>query len=126
MKTLTALLLLAVSALSGCASVLQDEEATIAFAAPGCPEETECTLRNKKGSWSLMVPGTITIPKSDDTLHVTCRTPDGRRHSAAMESKFGGSFWGNVILGGGIGMIVDANTDAHRHYDTSIVLDFCR
>ena len=50
MKTLTALLLLAVSALSGCASVLQDEEATIAFAAPGCPEETECTLRNKKGS----------------------------------------------------------------------------
>ena len=71
MKLLASLVLLAIAALPGCASITQDEGATIAFAAPNCPEGTECTLRNKKGSWSLMVPGTITIPKSDDTLHIT-------------------------------------------------------
>jgi hypothetical protein len=33
-----------------------------------------------------------------------------------------GSIWGNVILGGGIGAIVDADKDMHRIYPDSYVI----
>ena len=32
---------------------------------------------------------------------------------------------GNVILGGGVGAIVDANTDAHWDYPAAITIQMC-
>ena len=44
----------------------------------------------------------------------------------SANSEFGGMFWGNILFGGGIGMIADANTDAHREYPASIVVPGCQ
>ena len=117
---------LATLVIGGCASIVNEKTATIAIAAPNCPEGTSCALKHKKGQWHVKVPGTVTIPKSDDPLKVDCATPDGRTSHQVLESRMGGSFWGNIIAGGGIGMIIDANTDAHRSYDSSVVVDLCR
>lgn len=114
-----------VALLSGCATIVSDKTATISVDAPDCPPGTVCTLTNKKGSWTVQPPGTITIPKSDDTLQVNCRTPSGQQLVQSGESRLGGMFWGNIIFGGGIGMIADANTDAHREYPASIVVPGC-
>lgn len=111
--------------LSGCASIVSDETATIGIQAPGCPSGTTCTLTHKKGSWVMQPPGTITIPKSDDTLQISCETPDGKQVTQSAASEFGEMFLGNIIFGGGIGMIVDANTDAHRRYPASIIIPGC-
>ena len=112
--------------LSGCSTIVSDKTATIDVQAPGCPPGTVCTLTHKKGSWTVQPPGTVTIPKSDDTLRVSCRTPDGKQVMQSANSEFGGMFWGNILFGGGIGMIADANTDAHREYPASIVVPGCQ
>ena len=116
---------MALTALGGCSTIVSDKTATIAVQAPNCPPGTVCTFSHKKGSWTVQPPGTLTIPKSDDTLHVSCRTPDGRQLTHSAESEFGGMFWGNILFGGGIGMIADANTDAHREYPSSLVIPGC-
>ena len=121
-----ALLIAAVCMGTGCSTIVQDKSDTIGVQTPGCPAGTSCTFSNKKGSWIVQTPGTITIPKSDDTLHVDCRTPDGRQQNAQMQSDFGGMFWGNIIFGGGVGMIADAHTDAHRNYPESLVVPLCQ
>lgn len=117
--------ILSLIAISGCSSIVSERMATINVQAPGCPPGTICTLTHKKGSWDMQPPGTITIPKSDDLLRVQCRTPDGKQIYQTLNSEFGGMFWGNIIFGGGIGMIVDADTDAHREYPASIVISGC-
>ena len=121
-----ALLIAAVCMSSGCSTIVRDKSDTIGVQTPGCPAGTSCTFSNKKGSWIVQTPGTLTIPKSDDTLHVVCRTPDGRQQNAQIQSDFGGMFWGNIIFGGGIGMIADAHTDAHRNYQESLVVPLCQ
>ena len=112
--------------ISGCSSIVNEKTAGINIDAPGCPTGTECTLKNKKGEYQASVPSHVTIPKSDDALHIECRTPDGRVYVNAMESKMGAMIWGNVIFGGGVGAIVDAHTDAHRIYPHTVKVPMCQ
>ena len=115
--------LAAVAVLSGCATVMQGNEGeNVMVHTEGCPVGTKCTLSNKKGSWGVEPPGSVSVHKSDDTLHVRCRTPSGREVSGALDSEMTGTIFGNIILGGGIGAIVDANTDAHRKYGDAITI----
>lgn len=116
---------LSLMTLSGCASIVSDETAAINVQAPGCPPGTTCTLTHKKGSWVMEPPGTITIPKSDDVLRISCETPEGKQLIQSADSEFGEMFFGNIIFGGGIGMIFDASTDAHREYPSSIIIPGC-
>ena len=115
--------LLSVAVLSGCATVMHGNEGeNVMVNTSGCPVETKCTLTNKKGSWQVEPPGSVSVHKSDDTLHVRCRTPAGEEVVGALDSEMTGTIFGNIIIGGGIGAIVDANTDAHRKYGDSITI----
>ena len=116
---------LAVLASAGCSSIVNEKSTGINIDAPGCPSGTECTLKNKKGEYVASVPTHMTISKSDDPLHIECRTPDGRIYANAAESKMGKMIWGNILFGGGIGAIVDAHTDAHRIYPHTIKVPMC-
>lgn len=111
--------------LTGCATIVKDKSDTVTILTPNCPAGTSCKISNKKGSWVVQTPNTITVPKSDDSLLVICSTPDGREISGSLESKDGGMIWGNILFGGIIGAVVDARTDASRDYGDSIVLPLC-
>ncbi len=125
-RNLIAGVVVASALLGGCSSIVNEDMSTINFDAPECPDGTQCTVEHKKGQYSVQVPGTLTIPKSDDPLHITCRTRDGRVYVNAVDSKMGGMIWGNIIFGGGIGAIVDAHTDAHRIYPHTIKIPMCQ
>ena len=118
-------ILIAGMAISGCSSIVNEKSTGINIEAPGCPDGTECTLKHKKGH-NARVPTHVTIPKSDDPLHIECRTSDGRIYVNAAESRMGAMIWGNVVFGGGIGAIVDAHTDAHRIYPHTIKVPMCQ
>ena len=81
-----------------------------------------CTLTNKRESLSSAIPATVSVRRSDDSLVYNCTTSDGRNASGSIKSKREGSIWGNVILGGGVGAIVDAEKDMHRTYPETYVI----
>ena len=108
----------------GCATVTRDRDQNIGLMAPNCSEPVKCTFTNKKGSWIAEVPGMVSIRRSDDPLRVSCEV-GSRLWQEAIEGQRGGRAWGNAILGGGIGAIVDANTDAHWDYPVSITVPIC-
>ena len=119
--------MIAIIALSGCATMMQGNEGeNVMVNAQNCPAGTKCTLTNKKGSWTVEVPGSVTVQKSDDTLYLRCSGPGGAVAQAALDSEMTGTIFGNIILGGGIGAIVDANTDAHREYDNAVTIQCTR
>ena len=82
----------------------------------------DCSLQNKRESYSLEIPGTENIRRSDDALVYDCATKDGRAAKGAIPSTVGASMAGNIILGGGIGAIIDATNDYHIDYPGQFVI----
>ena len=123
MKTLfvTATLL----ALTGCASVTGSKLQPISVQTIQDGKEVAgaaCTLTNDAGKWFVTSPGSVTVNKSTGDLAVECKTEQSLVGHEMVVSKANGSVWGNIILGGGIGYIVDRNTGAGFDYPNSITV----
>jgi len=93
----------------GCSTITQSETQAVALTATyeNKPVETNCQLKNDKGSWDAKTPSNVTVRKSNEDLEVTCKKegmPDGILKAI---SRAAGSMWGNILLGGGIGAIID-------------------
>jgi hypothetical protein len=73
----------------------------------GKPVEPECKLVSDRGSWDAKAPANVSVRKSGEDLNVTCKKegmPDGLLKAI---SRVAGSMFGNIIIGGGIGAIID-------------------
>ena len=94
---------------SGCASITQSEMQGLALSSTyqGKPVESDCKLTNDRGSWDAKAPNMVNIRKSGEDLNVICKKdgiPDGLLKAV---SRAAGSMFGNIILGGGIGAMID-------------------
>ncbi len=63
------------------------------------------------------------MDKSKNDLVVTCSKPGYETASITQSPKFVGTTFGNILLGGGIGVIVDASTGANYEYPAQINLE---
>jgi hypothetical protein len=105
--------------LSGCATLTEDAMTPISFSFSD-GSNGECQLSNKRGAWTVQIPDTVYVRKSDDALHVRCKTSDGRETANAIPSEMGGKIIASAIfLDFGI---TDAITDKHRKYIASYVI----
>jgi len=120
MKRLSIALASIVLTLSGCASITgsSTQNISVQTRTPDGKElkEVQCDLINKRGTYFVTTPGTIVISRSNDDLHVTCRKDSFENGKASVVSDTKGSMFGNILLGGGIGAIVDHNTGSAYEY----------
>jgi hypothetical protein len=112
------------SFLSGCASVTGTPNQSVSVQARSNTgkeiKEAACDLINKRGIWFITTPGTVQIHRSNDALQVTCRKDgfDNGRTTVVSDTK--GSIFGNILLGGGIGAVVDHNNGSAYEYPSFI------
>jgi hypothetical protein len=99
-------------ALSGCASIVTGTTQMIAVSSPPV-EGASCSLTSSEGTVNVVTPGSVKVHKTKSDLHVVCNKDGYKEGSAVLVSHFNGATVGNVILGGGIGLIVDASTGAN-------------
>jgi hypothetical protein len=106
-------------ALVSCATLTEDSNDQIAMSfSDGSNGSVQ--LQNKRGSWAMPLPSTISVRKSDDVLQYTAKTNDGRHATGSIPSQMGGKIVASaVFLDFGI---VDAITDKHRKYPDSYVI----
>jgi hypothetical protein len=82
-----------------------------------------CQLQNPKGSWSVAsTPGTVEINKASGGLTVSCKHPQGGEGSALLESSLAAATFGNVLIGGVVGVVVDTSTGAAYYYPDSVTV----
>jgi hypothetical protein len=67
-------------------------------------------------------PGSLKLSKSKNALTVTCDKAGQLTVTEQVESEFTGSTFGNILLGGGIGLIVDAASGANNRYPNPVKL----
>jgi hypothetical protein len=112
---------LAVAALStGCASVTGGNTQKMyvqARTADGAAvDAADCTLSNDKGSWRVRSPGDSTIVRSNRAMEVRCEKPSLQQGIVSVESGTRAAMFGNILIGGVIGAVVDHTSGAAYEY----------
>ena len=84
----------------------------------------ECKLSNDYGTVTVKSGDTTQVRRSGKDLDIVCNDPKNPDANARAISRANGGMWGNIILGGGIGAIVDHNKGTAYTYPTWIQLIF--
>lgn len=109
-------------AMGACASITEGTTQTVAVSTT--PKSgAKCQLQNEKGNWTVpSTPGSTLVVKADGPLLVTCTHPDGDTGSATVKSSTSLGTFGNVLIGGAIGVAVDLNSGAAYIYPPSVTV----
>ena len=87
------------------------------------PRDADCTLsRDGVDLGTVRTPAPITIRRHSSTVHVTCRKEGYEDSRVVMNARFETSSAGNLILGGVVGVIVDAASGANSRYDPYVMV----
>ena len=123
-RTFTVLPVLAavVLALTGCATIVEGGDQNIYFNTD--PEGATCTI-SREGVVlydKITTPATLEIEKDKDVLFIRCEKDGYKTAEVGTDSTFEGMALGNLIIGGIIGVGIDAATGAINEYPDQIIL----
>jgi hypothetical protein len=109
-------------AMGACASITEGTTQTVAVTTT--PKAgAKCQLQNEKGNWTVpSTPGSTLVVKADGPLSITCTHPDGDTGSATVKSSTSLGTFGNVLIGGVVGVAVDLNSGAAYIYPPSVTV----
>ena len=80
-----------------------------------------CTLTSPAiGTLTVVTPDTISLPKASDNISVRCSKECYQHGAGVISSNMEGMTAGNIILGGVIGLGVDAVSGAMNKYSPEI------
>ena len=102
-------------ALVGCATITKGTTQTIAVDTPGVSGAT-CTIQTPNGPRGLVTPGNVALDKQSSALPISCTKECYVMGSSMIPSNTESMAAGNVLLGGVIGLGVDAASGAMNKY----------
>jgi hypothetical protein len=121
-----AVICIASLAFSGCATITSSEMQSLTLSTKTADgqavDKAKCTLKNDKGTWELVSPGTITVHRSAEDLMVECKKEGIADGFLRAISRAAGGMWGNIIIGGGIGAIIDHTKGNGYNYPDDLPL----
>jgi len=103
----------------GCSSVFRGTTQEVKVETPQCPAAA-CTLANSKGSYAVnSTPQNVIVSKSFGDMTMTCQKA-GNSQQSVHDSDVHFSTFGNIIIGGAIGLVIDGLTGAGYDYDPTL------
>lgn len=114
----------AVLALTGCASITGSKVQPLTVTTTYENKEVtgvSCTLANDAGNWAITTPGTTSVNKSTAALVINCKQDTLAGHSS-LDSSANLNVWGNILVGGIIGYVVDRQTGAGFDYPGTLTV----
>lgn len=109
---------------SGCATLTSSEMQSVTLSTKTADgkaiEKANCTLKNDKGAWEFVSPGTVAIRRSAEDLMVECKKDGVADGFLRAISRAAGGMFGNIIFGGGIGAIIDHSKGTGYNYPNDL------
>ncbi len=78
--------------------------------------DARCDLSNDEGAWTVLTPGSVMVHRSNKPLSVKCQKLGYIQDYSSVDSKTKANMWGNIIIGGGIGALIDHNNGSAYEY----------
>lgn len=88
------------------------------------PKGASCKI-DRQGATVGMVnptPGKATVPRHKDNIIVSCALDGYQQSNEVLASSFSGATFGNLLLGGIVGVVIDASSGANNQYPERIVV----
>lgn len=110
------------SVLGGCASIVEGTDQQVIV--NSSPEGARCALTRDGALLGIAdpTPQALTLSKSKNDVTIVCEKAGYNEATAILDSEFEAMTLGNLIIGGVIGVGVDAATGALNEYDSQIVV----
>ncbi|MEQ9126162.1 MAG: hypothetical protein RIM80_26765 [Alphaproteobacteria bacterium] len=123
MKFRLAMALLAPLWLANCATVVEGTDQSVLVSTD--PNGAECVLKRDGVDIAAVArtPGTVVVSKSKDPIQVGCKKDGYIPTTGYLPSGFQGMTFGNILLGGFIGVAIDAGSGAMHEYPPNIALN---
>lgn len=125
-KTTAAAALLAM--LTGCASITGDSVQSVRIETMDKAgeeiAEADCEISNEYGMYRTKTPGVAMVRRSSTDLIINCKKEGQSRASANAISRANAGMFGNILIGGGIGAIIDHSKGTAYTYPTWMKLTF--
>ncbi len=120
------LMVLCIGLLAGCATLTKGTTQLVIVETPGVPG-AKCTLTSSAiGTQTVVTPGTINLQKGSDNISVRCSKACYHDGLGTIASNLEGMTAGNIVVGGVIGLGVDAATGAMNKYSPEIQIAMTR
>jgi hypothetical protein len=127
MLRMTGALIVAVTA-TGCATIVNETthpmKLETAKADGTLVSDAECKLSNDYGTITGKSGNTLQVRRSSKDLDITCTLPDNQDALARAISRANAGLAGNILIGGGIGAIIDHSKGTAYTYPTWVRLVF--
>lgn len=88
------------------------------------PKGASCKI-DRQGATVGMVnptPGKVNVPRHKDNIVVACSLDGYEQSNEVLASSFTGATFGNLLLGGFVGVVIDASSGANNKYPERIVV----
>jgi hypothetical protein len=106
--------------LAACATLIKGTTQVVAVNTPGVTGAS-CTLTAPAiGTLKVITPDTVALPKASDNIAVHCSKECYQEGTGVISSSLEGMTAGNIILGGAVGVGVDAATGAINKYSPEV------
>lgn len=86
--------------------------------------DADCKLTNDYGVFNVKSGETTQVRRSSKDLEIVCKNPANPDAVATAISRANGGMFGNIILGGGIGAVIDHNKGTAYSYPVWVQLVF--
>jgi hypothetical protein len=121
MNSLSRLLLLCLTAMLGaCASVAGGNVQKIYVQTQAqngaVVSGADCALSNDKGIWRLKSPGDTSVVRSNKPMEIKCEKTPLPQGVVSVESGTRGAMFGNILIGGVVGAVIDHSSGAGYEY----------
>lgn len=122
--TVITFLLVSLSLLSGCATITSGTSQSVNVVTEKNVSEAKCELIDKKGGkWFIpSTPGSASVKKGDGPLSIICKKDGYITAELMVDETLVPATFGNILLGGGIGIIVDSVSGAAQQYPDQVLV----
>jgi hypothetical protein len=109
--------------LAACATVVSGTSQTLFVETPRVTGAACRLSDSQQGTWYLpSTPGSVTVRKGYGPLHIVCEKDGYETTIVSGDEEFAPATLGNIVLGGAIGIFVDAASGAAQRYPDKVVV----
>ena len=125
MRYLTFIILLNfIGALTGCATITTGTDQSVTVVTEKNVSGAKCELTDsQEGKWFVNnTPGTVSVRKGNGPMTLICKKEGYLDTTISVEEVIAGATLGNLLLGGGIGILIDAASGSAQRYPDQIIV----
>jgi hypothetical protein len=113
-------ILAGVLSVAACSTITRGTTQAVAIQTPGV-EKADCELRSEGiGTKTVVSPASIVLDKSMHSVQVTCRKKCYTDGQGVIASQTEEMTAGNILVGGVVGLAVDASSGAMNKYEPQV------